>query len=483
MQQLSDSQIKKNKKGFPLVLVIFCLSVLYMGYLRWIGEASAINAVISSILLMLGLSLLRVNVVIALLFSSMFAGVTGGLDFLKTIESFNSGIGEGGRTALSYAMLGAFAAAIAKSGLPTMLSSKITKRLNEVGNDNQTRNIKYFIFSVLFILAFSSQNIIPIHIAFIPITVPPLLLILTKLQIDRRLITCILTFGLVAPYMFFPVGFGAIFLDDILLGNIQQSGLSTDGINASNAMLLPALGMFLGLAFAVLISYRKKRQYDMTKLEAVEASKGTVNYSSKIVALAVFSIVVAFVVQILTHSMIYGGLIGFLLISFTGVLKQADTDDVFIQGMRMMAMIGFIMITAGGFAEVLRETGDIESLVNASSEYMAGNKAVAALLMLLVGLFITIGIGSSFSTIPIIAAIYVPLAVQLGFSPLAIVALVGTAAALGDAGSPSSDSTLGPTSGLNIDGQHNHMWDSVVPTFIHFNLPLLAFGWVAAVTL
>ena len=108
---------------------------------------------------------------------------------------------------------------------------------------------------------------------------------------------------------------------------------------------------------------------------------------------------------------------------------------------------------------------------------------MAAFLMLLVGLLITMGIGSSFSTIPIIAAIYVPLAMQLGFSPLAIVALVGTAAALGDAGSPASDSTLGPTSGLNVDGQHNHIWDSVVPTFLHYNLPLLVFGWFAAVTL
>ena len=96
---------------------------------------------------------------------------------------------------------------------------------------------------------------------------------------------------------------------------------------------------------------------------------------------------------------------------------------------------------------------------------------------------ITLGIGSSFSTIPIIAALYVPMALEMGFSSMAIVALVGTAGALGDAGSPASDSTLGPTAGLNADGQHNHIWDSVVPTFLHFNLPLLGFGWVAAMVL
>ncbi|MBP8221288.1 MAG: sodium:proton antiporter, partial [Aeromonadaceae bacterium] len=79
--------------------------------------------------------------------------------------------------------------------------------------------------------------------------------------------------------------------------------------------------------------------------------------------------------------------------------------------------------------------------------------------------------------------IYVPLCLSLGFSPLATIAIVGTAGALGDAGSPASDSTLGPTSGLNADGQHDHIWDSVVPTFIHYNIPLLVFGWIASMVL
>ena len=71
----------------------------------------------------------------------------------------------------------------------------------------------------------------------------------------------------------------------------------------------------------------------------------------------------------------------------------------------------------------------------------------------------------------------------MGFSPAATVALIGAAGALGDTGSPASDSTLGPTMGLNVDGQHNHIYDSVLPTFIHFNIPLLIFGWIAAMVL
>jgi predicted histidine transporter YuiF (NhaC family) len=468
-----------------VVISILSIATAYMFYESMNAGSAIVNTVLVSILLMLCLSLLKVNVVVSLLLSAIFAGVVGGLNITETIDAFNKGIGSGGRTALSYALLGAFAATISKSGLPAMFASKISKKLNGVTTENQTRKIKYLVLSFLLLAAFSSQNIIPIHIAFIPILVPPLLFMMTKMGIDRRLIACILTFGLVSPYMFFPVGFGAIFLNDILLANIQQSGMQTEGINAAVAMLIPASGMLVGLLVAVFYSYRNKRKYDLEELEKVEGIEEghEAPYCARTVGVAVFALVLAFTIQILTHSMIYGGVAGFLVFLLSGALKWQDSDDVFTQGMRMMAMIGFIMIAAGGFAEVLRSTGDITSLVAASAEIMGDSKAIAAILMLLVGLFITIGIGSSFSTIPIIASIYVPLALQLNFSPLAIVALVGTAAALGDAGSPASDSTLGPTAGLNIDGQHDHIWDSVVPTFIHYNFPLIAFGWIAAMVL
>ena len=80
------------------------------------------------------------------------------------------------------------------------------------------------------------------------------------------------------------------------------------------------------------------------------------------------------------------------------------------------------------------------------------------------------GIGSSFSTVPIIATIYVPRASTSAFSPMATIALVGTAAG-GDAGSPASDSDARSHLWPHADGQHDHIWDSVVPTFIHYNIP------------
>src|SRR5699024_12377326 len=98
------------------------------------------------------------------------------------------------------------------------------------------------------------------------------------------------------------------------------------------------------------------------------------------------------------------------------------------------------------------------------------------LILMLVGLLVTIGIGTSFGTVPVLAAIFVPMCISMGFSPLATAAMIGTAGAIGDAGSPASDSTPGPTSGLNGDGEHKQIWDTCVPTFFHYNIPLLLFG-------
>ncbi|MGP9832082.1 Na+/H+ antiporter family protein [Marinobacter sp. NSM] len=439
------------------------------------------NAVVAAVLIMLVLSLCRIHVVVALIIGAISGGMVAGMSLETTINAFNTGLGGGATVALSYATLGAFAVAIGKSGLAHALADKALAIVGRQEEGGAATGIRFMIIGLLLAIAISSQNILPIHIAFIPLVVPPLLYVMAKLNMDRRLVACVLTFGLITPYMFLPVGFGGIYLNEILLANVGDNGVDASELNVMSAMALPALGMFIGLLIAVFFSYRGGRGYDMKLIERTE--RVDVKYSPKTLVMALVAIAVAFVVQLWLGSMILGALAGFVLFNISGVVKWKEADDLFTEGMKMLAMIGFIMIAANGFAEVMRETGEIASLVEGSVAAIGDNKALAALLMLVVGLLITMGIGSSFSTIPIIAALYVPLALQLGFSPLAIVALVGTAGALGDAGSPASDSTLGPTAGLNVDGQHNHIWDTVVPTFLHYNLPLLAFGWLAAMVL
>ena len=451
-----------------------------------------INAVLLAVVIMLGLSLARVHVVLSLLIGALAGGLIAGLGMTDTLNAFQEGIRNGAQIALSYALLGAFAVAIAHSGLPQSLAGAVIKRIDAGGTSGM---IKYMLFAGLITMSCFSQNLIPIHIAFIPLLVPPLLLAFNRMHIDRRLIACLLTFGLVTTYMFIPYGFGDIYLNQIMLKNVGEAGIDISNISVTKAMAIPALGMFVGLLVAVFISYRKPRQYQQLAIdkaahdEVLEgdalsktaASAQTQSKMKTLVALA--AIVTAFVVQMYTDSLLLGSMFGFGVFMATGVVKWSEADTVFNDGIKLMAMIGFIMITAQGFAEVMKATDQIQPLVDGAASLFAGNKAIAAFIMLLIGLIVTMGIGSSFSTIPILAAIYVPLCISLGFSPLATVAIIGTAGALGDAGSPASDSTLGPTSGLNIDGQHDHIKDSVVPTFLHYNIPLLVFGWIAAMVL
>ena len=439
------------------------------------------NAVVIGVLLMLGLTLARVNVIVAMTLSALVAGLTAGLSLTDTLNAFNAGLSGGAEIALSYAMLGAFAVAISKSGLTRILAAKLLATVNNNSGNSET-SLSYFILFIILVCAISSQNLVPVHIAFIPILIPPLLIVFNKLKLDRRAIACILTFGLATSYMVLPYGFGGIYLYSILHKNLVDNGLEIINTQVPLAMIIPACGMLAGLLVAVFISYRKRRVYQQDEKEEL-ATSIEIEQPKKVLLVGITAVLASLVAQNVSGSMILGGLVGVMIFSLFGVVKWEQNSDVFSKGVAMMAMIGFIMISAQGFASVMKATGDVTSLVQSAALVIDGNKPLAAALILLVGLMITMGIGSSFSTVPIIATLFVPLCLELNFSMMATAALVGTAGALGDAGSPASDSTLGPTSGLNVDGQHDHIWDSVVPTFIHFNIPLLIFGWIAAMVL
>lgn len=449
------------------------------------------NSVLLAVLVMLVLSAARVHVVLALFIGALVGGLVGGLGLDGTMVAYQEGLSGGAMLALSYALLGAFAMAVSSSGLPQLIANGIIAKVGSESSETNHRiefTVKWLLLAGILAMSIMSQNLIPVHIAFIPLIIPPLLAVFNRLKLDRRLIACVLTFGLVTTYMYVPVGFGAIFLNDILLGNIKLAGMDTSGINVMTAMAIPALGMVVGLLIAVFFSYRKPRVYQTVELAPTETVTTEVKKFNVVVA--IIAIVATFVVQVVMQSMgteanslLVGALVGLTIFMVTGAVKWKEADDVFTAGMRMMALIGFIMISAQGFAAVMDATGDVDPLVTTVADLFAGNKAAAAMAMLVVGLIVTMGIGSSFSTLPIITTIYVPLCLALGFSPLATVSIIGTAGALGDAGSPASDSTLGPTAGLNVDGQHDHIRDSVIPTFIHYNIPLLIAGWVAAMVL
>ena len=432
------------------------------------------NPVLVSVLVMSVLCILKVNILIAIMIAALVAGFMAGMPIGDTMSSLIGGMGGNSETALSYILLGALAFAIHESGLAAKLSRKIESVLGKNG--------KILIFTLAFIACFS-QNLIPVHIAFIPILIPPLLGLFNELKIDRRAVACALTFGLKTPYIMIPAGFGLIF-HRIIADQMVQNGMPITISEIWRALFIPGLGMFLGLLVAVLISYRKPREYTQTSYDLSETPEAVVDKSfTKAHAGAMLGAFAAFGIQLLTKSLPLGALVGLMIMLAFGTFKFNNFDNTINNGIYMMGFIAFVMLIAAGYGSLLRETKGVEALVTASASILGDSKLMAAIVMLTLGLIITMGIGTSFGTIPILATIYVPLCLHLGFSPAATACLIGVAGALGDAGSPASDSTLGPTAGLNVDGQHDHIWDTCVPTFLHYNIPLMIFGTVAALIL
>ncbi|MDR3274069.1 MAG: hypothetical protein LBS87_01920 [Puniceicoccales bacterium] len=433
------------------------------------------NPVCLSIIVITVLSLSKLSIPLTLVVGTLTAGFFGGMPLGRVIQVFSEGISGGVNIALSYAFLGMFAAGLTAIGIPEFFASKIANF--EDGCPMKTGVRRAMLF--LFFCGIASQTIIPVHIAFIPIIVPAFLSLFNGAKVDRRAVACILTFGLVGTYTFLPFGFGGIFLREVVLGNLQKQGiqLALSNFDTVKLMFIPTAGMILGLIFAVCVSYGRPRSYEKFQIEVKHehaVSKGTM-------LLGALAMVTMLTVQIIFKSMVVGAFSGVMVLLLSGALKWKNSDKIVTKGFGMMATIGMTMIIASGFSAVLSCTGAVNNLVSALLTVTSNNMHLTILLMLVVGLIITMGIGSSFSTVPILAAILVPICQRIGLSAASTFITLAVAGALGDAGSVASDSTLGPTTGLNVDGQHDHFKDSVIPTFLHFNIPLLIFGYIAII--
>ncbi|RBH52122.1 hypothetical protein C3F00_032755 [Pseudomonas sp. MWU13-2860] len=215
------------------------------------------NAVVLAVLVMMALSLSRVPVVLALILSAAIGGIYAGMSPEAVVRAFNGGLGAGAPVALAYATLGAFAIALSRTGIVQGLSGRIVGYIHNGGHsERMLRVVKWSLLACLVLAGFASGTVIPVHIAFSPILVPPLLLVMNRLRLDRRAVACAITFSITVMYMTMPIGFGSIFLNDILVGNINKAGAASGfqvGLSAAPlAMLIPASGMVFGLALALL---------------------------------------------------------------------------------------------------------------------------------------------------------------------------------------------------------------------------------------
>lgn len=429
-----------------------------------------LNPIILSVLVLCVLCLVKVNVLFALILAAITAGLSGGIDIGKTMSQLSNGFAANATTALSYILLGTFAVAIAHTGLMQVLVAWLSRHLGSKPG--------IFCMALAFI-ACLSQNVVPVHIAFIPLLIPPLLYLMNKMMLDRRAVACSLSFGLKAPYITLPVGFGLIF-QGIVADSMTQSGMKVTVSDVSSINWILGAAMFVGLLFAVFVLYRKPRHYENRPVigseKPVEAfDKFEIKHWATLLA-----IVLAVVVQLIWESLPLAALIGLMVMILGRAFRFKELDEHLSGGISMMGFIAFVMLIAGGYAAILKETGAVNELIESVVPYLNTNKILAATIITAIGLIVTMGIGTSFGTVPILAVIYVPLCAAVGFSVPATILLMSAAGALGDAGSPASDTTLGPTSGLNADGQHDHIWDTCVPTFIAYNIPLMIAGIVGA---
>jgi len=425
-----------------------------------------LNPVVISVIVMSVLCLLKLNVLLALIISALVAGFAAGMPIGDIMSTLIGGMGGQSETALSYILLGTLAVAIGNTGVASIISRKVASIVN---------GKKLVILIIIAIFGCFSQNLIPVHIAYIPILIPPLISVMNKLKLDRRAMACSLTFSLKMPYIAIPAGFGLIF-QGIIATQMTENGMPVNKLDVWKSTWILGVAMIIGLLIALLFSYRKDREYQDLPLKGIEIEEAekmeTKHWLTLLAALA------AFVVPVIYGSLPLGALAALVLMFVFRVLKWKDIDKTIGGGMQLMGLIAFIMLIASGYATVIKQTGAVEELVNSIYGMIGGSKPIGVLLMLLVGLLVTMGIGTSFGTIPVVAAIYIPLCLKLGLSVSGSVVILAAAAALGDAGSPASDSTLGPTSGLNVDGQHDHIWDTCVPTFLHFNILLIIGGFI-----
>ncbi|KDE63030.1 Na+/H+ antiporter NhaC family protein [Fusobacterium necrophorum] len=424
-----------------------------------------LNPIVLSVFVLSILCLLKLPVLGALLIAALTAGLAGGSSLSETMVTFVGGMGGNANTALSYILLGSLAYTINKTGAADILARKISAIV---------RGNKFTLSIIIILVSVASGTIVPTHIAFIPILIPPLLILMNKMKMDRRMLAVCFGYGLKAPYITIPIAYGAIF-QGIIRDSVNEAGLNVDMSLIWRSTWMAGIAMTIGLIFGLLY-YSKNREYKMSEdLENSREDGREIVIEMKHWMTLVAGII-ALVVQLMTGSLPLGALAALIFIVVTKTVKWSEIQEIFDGGIGLMGFIAFVMLIASGYATVIRSTGAIEQLVEVAFHLLGGSKIAGAFTMILLGLLITMGIGTSFGTVPVIAAIYVPLSQKLGFSPAAIVFMVAVAAALGDAGSPASDTTLGPTAGLNVDGQHDHIWDTCIPQFICFDIPLMIAG-------
>ena len=433
------------------------------------------NPIVISVIVLVAMCLLKVNVFLAIIISSLLCAVLGGASLVEGITVFYENMGNDNRMVLFLLLLGVLAATMQYNNVGEVLAPRVAKLVGR----------KVWLFPiVLTLLAILVETFVLIGVSFLLVIVPPLLRLLNDYKIDRRLLVITTCCGLQMGYCCFPVGYGLAFMG-IIQNSMAENGMEVSIDQIWKANLVIAIAMIIAIIGAM-IKYRKPREYrgEDGQSAVLQAEKDfnekelpPIEFKHIACLIAAASVVV---VQLTTDSMPLAALTMILILVVTGAIKFKDFDSVFMKGIMTSVYVCLVLMAAVAFAAVSQEFGHIDELIAASADLIGGSKVFGAFFMLILGLIITMGIGSSFSTVPIVATVLVPLGIHLNMSPAAVIMLVAASGALGDSGAPSSNQTLIPTNAFNIDGQHDHIKDSCIPSFLFVNIPLIIVCTIAA---
>lgn len=137
----------------------------------------------------------KIPVFFALMISAISAGLISGMGIAETMNTLIGGMGGNAETALSYILLGSLAYCMEETGAAAIMAKKI----GSLVKDN-----KILLCGIIIIIAIMAETVIPIHIAFIPILIPPLLSLTNKMKMNRKMLS--VSFGLdlrrlTSPYL------------------------------------------------------------------------------------------------------------------------------------------------------------------------------------------------------------------------------------------------------------------------------------------
>src|SRR5699024_957983 len=233
---------------------------------------------------------------------------------------------------------GAFAVAISYTGITSILVNFLIRVL--------TGKKRMMVFAIAGV-SMLSQNVVPVHIAFVPILIPPLLKLFDTMRLDRRAVATALTFGLKTADMTIPAGFRLI-LHEIIVDSMKDSCIALTVNQTALSMLIPGVGMVVGLLIAVLITYRKDRVAN----EGAGGGDAAIVVSDKSVSFnikhlfTIVAILAALTVQIITGSLTAGALIGLILMFVFIAVPFKQGDKIVSDGISMMGMIAIVMLVA-----------------------------------------------------------------------------------------------------------------------------------------